>query len=171
MRRRLYFILPSVDLTRRVVDELLLARIDHHHIHVLAREGLSLDDLPEATLLQRSDLVHGVELGLVVGGATGLAAGAIAVFVSAVTAHVSWGLLLLLCALAGALIGAWAASMIGTSTPNSNLRRFQPAIDAGQILLMVDVPKEQVQAVRREIQRHHPEADIQGVEPTIPAFP
>jgi len=79
MRRRIYFLLPNVGSARQVVNELLLARIDDHHIHVMAREGIALGDLPQANLLQRSDFVHGVEIGLSVGGATGIVAGLIAV--------------------------------------------------------------------------------------------
>ena len=59
MRRRLYFLLPNIARARQVVDELLLARIDDHHIHVIAKEGTPLGDLPQASMLQRSDFVHG----------------------------------------------------------------------------------------------------------------
>ncbi len=44
--RRLYFLLPNLDVTHKVVDELLLARIEERHIHVIAKEGTPLQDLP-----------------------------------------------------------------------------------------------------------------------------
>jgi hypothetical protein len=62
--RRLYFLLPSLSMTNQVVDELLLKRIDDHHIHVVAKEGIPLGDLPEANLLQKSDFIPAVERGL-----------------------------------------------------------------------------------------------------------
>jgi len=37
MKRGLYFLLPNAARARQVVDELLLARIDEHHIHVIAK--------------------------------------------------------------------------------------------------------------------------------------
>jgi len=37
--------------------------------------------------------------------------------------------------------------------------------------MMVDVPKSKVDTVTSMIKRHHPEADMHGIEPTIPAFP
>ena len=40
--RRIYFLLPNVDVARKVVDELLLARIAEDNIHVIAKEGTSL---------------------------------------------------------------------------------------------------------------------------------
>jgi hypothetical protein len=170
MRRRLYFLLPNVERARQVVDELLLARIDDHHIHVMAREETPLGDLPRANLLQRSDFVHGIEIGLSVGGATGIVAGLIAIAFPP-EGIVLGGWTLLVTALAGALIGAWVAGMIGTDIPNSQLKHFEAAVAAGQILMLVDVPKGKVESVTNMIRKHHPEADMHGVEPTIPAFP
>lgn len=170
MRRRLYFLLPNVARARQVVDELLLARIDDHHIHVMARDGTDLRDLPEANLLQRSDFVHGIEIGLSVGGATGILAGLVAIAFPPGDIELG-GWTLLVTALAGAIIGAWVAGMIGTDIPNSQLREFEAAVSAGQILMLVDVPKDKVENVTNMIKKHHPEADMHGVEPTIPAFP
>lgn len=170
MRRRLYFLLPNVARARQVVDELLLARIDDHHIHVMAKEGTALGDLPTANIMQRSDFVHGVEIGLTVGGATGVLAGLVAIAFPPGGIELG-GWTLLACALAGAIIGAWLAGMIGTDIPNSQLKSFQSAVDSGQVLMMVDVPKDKVQSVTNMIKQHHPEADMHGIEPTIPAFP
>jgi hypothetical protein len=61
--------------------------------------------------------------------------------------------------------------MIGISTPNNRLKRFEPAIAQGQILLMVDVPHSRVDDVEARLQALHPEAHLEGVEPNIPAFP
>jgi hypothetical protein len=74
-------------------------------------------------------------------------------------------------ALAGSVIGAWAAGMIGTDVPNSRLQKFMPAIEQGEILLMVDVRLGKVQQISDMIHSHHPEASDHGIEPTMPAFP
>lgn len=170
MRRRLYFLLPGTARARQVVDELLLARIDEHHIHVIAKDGIPLGDLPQAGVLQRSDLIHGIGVGLGVGGATGILTGLVAIAFPPEGITLG-GWTLLVTALAGALIGAWVAGMIGTDIPNSQLRAFAAAVEKGQVLMMVDVPREKVELVTRMIKLHHPEADMQGVEPRIPAFP
>jgi len=170
MRRRLYFLLPDIARARQVVDELLLARISDHHIHVLAREGTDLSGLPEANMLQRSDFVHGVELGLSVGGTTGIVAGLVAIaFPPGGLALGGWTLLVT--AIAGALVGAWVAGMIGTDIPNSQLKEFERAVEDGEILMMVDVVRSDVEQVSHMIKQQHPEADMHGVEPTMPAFP
>ena len=73
--RRLFFLAPDVSSAHALVDSLLLARITDKHIHVLAREGTPLGDLPEAGVAQRSDLIPALERGAAAGGATGLVAG------------------------------------------------------------------------------------------------
>jgi len=57
MRRRLYFMVPDTRSARQIRDELLLARIEDGHIHVMARDGMSLDGLHEDARF------HLVELG------------------------------------------------------------------------------------------------------------
>jgi len=71
MKRRLYFLLPDVNSTKIIHNELLLARIEERNMHVLARDDISLAGLPEASLLEKSDLIHGLQLGFIVGGFTG----------------------------------------------------------------------------------------------------
>ena len=81
------------------------------------------------------------------------------------------GWTLLVCALAGALIGAWASGMIGSDLRNSQLKAFEAAVENGQVLIMIDIPAAKVDSVTKMIKLHHPEADMHGVEPTIPVFP
>ncbi|MDP3123073.1 MAG: DUF1269 domain-containing protein, partial [Thiobacillus sp.] len=80
MRRRLYFMVPDTHSARRIRDELLLARIEDSHIHVMAKDGMPLEGLHEASILQKTDFVHGAETGLAVGGGLGIIAGLVAVF-------------------------------------------------------------------------------------------
>ena len=79
--RRLYFLLPTVDSAKTIVDELLLARIEERHIHIVASDHHALSEahLPEASLLQESDFVPAVERGIAIGGATGVVAGIAAI--------------------------------------------------------------------------------------------
>lgn len=169
MRRRLYFLLPEAETTRQIVNELLLARIDISHIHVMARSGTTMNDLPEADIMQKSDLVYGLEKGLLIGGFTGIIAGIIATFLPFV--GLGGGGLILACALAGAGIGAWASGMVGSDVINSRVKPFESAIENGELLLMIDVPKDEVNRITEMVKSHHPEAHHEQVDPTIPAFP
>ena len=58
-----------------------------------------------------------------------------------------------------------------TVDPNTELERFEADLEAGKILLMVDVPVERVEEIEEMIARRHPEAVDKGVEPSMPAFP
>jgi hypothetical protein len=62
--RRIYFLVPTVASARAIVDELLLARIDERHLHVVAKEDTPLEDLPEAGVAQTSDLVPALQRGV-----------------------------------------------------------------------------------------------------------
>jgi hypothetical protein len=168
--RRLYFLLPNVDSAKVIVDELLLARIEERHIHIAASDHHVLTEahLPEANLLQESDFVPAVERGLAVGGATGVLAGIAAVAIPGV--GLAGGAILGI-GLAGAGVGAWVSSMIGISAPSSRLTEFEKAIEEGNLLMMVDVPKARVDEITTLVRKHHPEAHIEGTEPVIPAFP
>lgn len=170
MRRRLYFLFPNVEVVRKVVDELLLARIDEGHMHVLAKDGTDMKGLPEANIFQKSDLVHGMEMGLAIGGATGFVAAMIAMFFTEGGLPLGVGGIFTM-TLAGAFMGVWVSGMIAGDVPNTQLKAFEAAIRSGDILMMVDAPKQRVNEITELVKSHHPEADVMGVEPTIPAFP
>jgi len=138
MKKRQYYLLSNVSRTQQLVDELLLARISESNIHVVAKKKASLGNLPKASPLQTSNIIHSIESGLVVGGITGLFAG-IAITMSLPVNNIL-GAITLISMLTGSVIGSWASSMVGSSTPNPNLKKFQSAIEEGQILLIVDVP-------------------------------
>lgn len=168
--KRLYFLIPQIQAANAIVDDLLLARIEERHIHVVAKEGVPLGRLPEAGVPQKSDLFPALQRGLAVGGGTGLLAGLLAVTFPPLGLTLGGGAILAT-ALLGAGFGAWFSTMIGTDVPNSRHERFRQAIERGQLLMLVDVPKRRVDEIEELIRKHHRGADIQGVEPTIPAFP
>ncbi|MEJ2645650.1 MAG: DUF1269 domain-containing protein [Gammaproteobacteria bacterium] len=168
--RRIYFLVPDVNTARQVVDELLLNRIEVRHIHVIARDGTPMQDLPEASFVQASDFVPALERGMAAGGATGVVAGVIAVSFPPAGLVLGGGALLGI-ALAGAGMGALLSSMIGAGLPNSRLEHFKQSIEAGKVLMLVDVPRQSVGDIEERVRIHHPDANIEGTEPTIPPFP
>ena len=168
--RRIYFLVPDIDVTKRIVDELLLARIDERHIHVVAKRGTELEDLPEANLLQRTDFIPAVERGLALGGSAGALAGLVALALPPASTVIAGGVLLA-SALAGAGVGAWAGGLIGVSTASSRIKQFEAAVEAGQLLVLADVPKSRVEEIEDRIRAHLPTVEIEGTEPIIPAFP
>ncbi len=170
--RRLYFLLPDAECAKKIVDELLLARIEERHIHIVAKDHAPLEKehLPEAGLFEESDFVPALERGLAAGGVTGLLAG-IAAVTFPPAGLVLGGGAILATSLLGAGLGAWASSMVGASVPNRQLDRFHDAIEKGELLMMIDVPKTRAEEITELVKSHHPEAHVEGTEPTIPAFP
>ncbi|OGA53281.1 MAG: DUF1269 domain-containing protein [Betaproteobacteria bacterium RIFCSPLOWO2_12_FULL_62_13] len=168
-RRRLYFLLPDIDSARGMLDEMLLARIEERRIHFLAKRGTLPADLPEATVMQKTDIVHGAELGIVIGGVAGTLGGLLVVLFP--PGGVSLQLVtVLVAALLGALFGAWVSSMAASAVPNSRLTRFQAGMERGKVLMMVDVPMRRIQEISDLVVRRHPEAILSGFEPTV-VFP
>ena len=168
MRKRLYYLLSDIPSTREIVNELLLARVGEPQIHVLAKDHDLMGDLPKATIMQTSDIVHSIETGLVIGGLTGLVAGLVATVALELGGMV--GVVILCCTLLGSLLGIWTSSMVGGDVRNSRLKSFESDIDDGKVLLMVDVPQQRVEDISRKIESHR-QADNKGSEPSIPAFP
>jgi hypothetical protein len=170
MRRRLYFLLPDVESARRTADDLLLARVEDRHMHFLARRGTDLAELHEAGYLIKTDFVHGAGVGLGLGALGGAALGAAILFypIEGTQPH---PLAFFVAVLVGAVLGAWVASMVGASVPNSKLRRFQREIELGKVLLMVDVPPDAVEDIRAVVTARHPEAVPAGQVRPYPVFP
>jgi hypothetical protein len=167
---RIYFLVPDLPAAKRIIDELLLARVPEQHLHVIAKRGTPLEDLPEANVLQKTDFIPAVERGLALGGAVGLLGGLVAIAVPPGMAVVAGGILLAT-TLTGAGVGAWLSGMVGMNLGNTRLKRFEDAVEAGQLLVLADVPRERVDAIEKRVRQHLPEAEIEGTEPTVPAFP
>ena len=168
--RRIYFLAPNIATTKKIVNDLLLARIEEKHIHVIAKSGTPLEDLPEASLLQKSDFIPAVEHSLVLGGATGMLAGLVAVILPPASTVIAGGVILAT-TLASAGVGAWLGGMVGMNVGNRRLKQFEDAIEAGELLVLADVPRERVNEIEACVKQHLPQVEIEGTEPHIPAFP
>lgn len=170
MKRRLYFLLPNVNNAKIVHNELLLARIEERNMHVLARDDISLKGLPEASLLEKSDLVHGLQLGFIVGGFTGITLAMVAYMLDMIVP--GWETVSMLGIIVGsAFFGSWTSSMIAVNIQNTRLKEFMKDVNSGQILYMVDVPVYRVEEITDLVHSNHPEASMRGIDHTIPAFP
>ena len=164
--RRLYFMLPNTASSKKVVVELRKAGIPERHLHVVASLAVPLEDLPEANLLQRSDLARGIERGIALGGTAGLLGGMLVVAFPPAGLVVGGAALLAALTAGGAGFGALALGLISKDIHNKDLAAFERDIAHGRILLIVDVPKEDVEQWKQLIVEHHPEAQIGVATPT-----
>ncbi|MDJ0806466.1 MAG: DUF1269 domain-containing protein, partial [Gammaproteobacteria bacterium] len=76
--RRLYFLTPNVGSCQAIVNELKETGVPQRHLHVIAGIEQALEDLPEAGILQKTELKHGIELGAGLGGTAGVLGGLLA---------------------------------------------------------------------------------------------
>ena len=172
--RRIYFLTRTTDSARRITDELLLGRIAETNIHILTHTDHRPDALPEEANSDESDFWPALFKGLGLGGLTGLLVG----IVIAVTPYFGIGTsamtstpFLAVMAIFGALMGAFAAAIVGVSVVNPSLERFEQALDDGRILVMADVPRDRVDELAQRIKQAEPDAEYCGMEPLKPAFP
>ncbi|MBL7003931.1 MAG: DUF1269 domain-containing protein [Gammaproteobacteria bacterium] len=161
--RRLHFLLPTVESCEQVVNELEAQGVPHKHLHAVASIRLPIDDLPEATIWQTSELAHGIEWGLGLGGSAGLLGTLLAVAFPPAGLVIGGGALLAGAA-AGASVGAVTLGMMKVHEHNHSLDEYKQEIERGEILLMVDVPKGEVAKTESSILKHHPEAHIKHSE-------
>lgn len=167
--KRIYFLVPDVETTHKIVDELLLQRVDEKNMHVLAKRGTPLGKLPEASYLQKSDFIPALEQGIVLGGLTGLISSMVALAMT--SGFAASGGTILVTSLMGAVFGGWFSSMVGSSAGNRQVKPYAAALEKGQVLIMVDVPKDRISEIEQAIMKAHPESKCGGTEPLIPAFP
>jgi hypothetical protein len=161
MRKRLYLMVPNVQSCQNIVADLRANFVPDNDIHVLAREDIPLEGLNQATSLQRTELAHGVEMGLGVGGVAGMLGGLMAVTFPPAGLVIGGGALLVLATtLVGAGFGSLLSVLIASDIPNHELETFQDSISRGEILLIVDVPNDAVESSANLIKFHHPEARI-----------
>jgi hypothetical protein len=160
MKRRLYFLLPDTSHASAVVQELEQSSVDRRHIHTIAGKGSDASDLPQATPQQRGDMAARVEKFLWLGN--------LIVFFTALLLLIfmvlsqSGGFWVLLPA--GVMLATFLAGLGFTSrVPNVHLDEFRDALRHAEVLLMIDVPVQQVARVEELVHRHHPEAAVGGV--------
>ena len=170
-RQRLYFMLPDVSSARAMLDELLLARIGIRHIRFWAEDGTLPDDMPDASFWHKTDLTHGAQNGMMVGGILGFLGGVWLVYFPPDWIHQLNMLAIVVTTIAGLVLGGWMAGMAAAALPNSRLENFLGDIAKGKVLLIVDVNFRRVPEIESLIQKRHPEAKFGGVEPHLPVFP
>ena len=169
MKRRLFFLLPDAEVARTVFSALQAADIGAKQIRFLSRSTILPADLPQATFLQRTDFLPAMEAGGSLGAVAGAAGGAF-VWIFPPAGLMPDAVVICVSAVLGGFLGAWLASVAGSSEPNSALRDFQTSMESGKVLCMVDVPYRRIEAIRDLVARHHPQAQWGGVAPHIPAL-
>lgn len=168
--KRLCFLCPDVEHTRKSVNALRAAGVEEASIMVVARSDIPLEELPAAGI-DKTDATAGLARGLVAGGVIGAIAGVVVIAMEDIGLAVG-GAAIPLFALFGASISGLAGFLAGASVSSSRLQRFEQAIERdGKILLMVDVADERAEALQRVVQQATPAVEFAGEEPPTPIVP
>ena len=61
--------------------------------------------------------------------------------------------------------------MVGLNVGSTRLKAFQEAIERGELLVIADVPAGNVDEITERIKKAYPQAEPEGTEPRVPAFP
>jgi hypothetical protein len=163
--RRIYFLAPNIETTHKIVDELRAEGIEDRHMHILAKRDTPLEDMPEASVFEKTDFIPALERGAALGGTTGLLAGLVGLSFAgfAIAGGPILGILFF-----GATIGTIMSGLAGLQVGNSRVKQYEDAIERGELLVMVDIPKERIDAMSQLIVKHHPSAQFEGIEPLLP---
>jgi len=163
MKTKLFFLVADESAAKTIVDDLRKEKVPDEDIYAVAkRESYPLDDdIPEAGILQTSDLAPAAKRGAVAGSSAGLLAGLIAVPFMPLGIVAAGGAIAALTA-AGAITGTWASTLIGVSVTNSDIKQFEDGLDAGQILMLVSVDEDKTDNIEAILRQSHPDAVIQS---------
>jgi hypothetical protein len=163
--RRIYFLAPNIETTHKIVDELRAEGIEDRHMHILAKRDTPLEGMPEASVFEKTDFIPALERGAALGATTGLLAGLVGLRFAgfAIAGGPILGILFF-----GATIGTMMSGLAGLQVGNSRVKEYADAIERGELLVMVDIPKERIDAMSQLIIRHHPSAQFEGIEPLLP---
>src|SRR5450830_1377894 len=160
MKLKLEFMLPDVNAANQACDKLLLARVEESHIHFLARSGIDLGKLQIASAMEKTNIIHEGERGILMGAGFGLLVGLYVLkFPPWITTsplwytNSHWYVVLAITILAGAISVAIGAALLGVNLFNSDLNRYKDRIDKGEILMIVTVPFYEVNKVRKIMKR------------------
>lgn len=161
--KRLTFLVPDLQHTETVVEGLREMGISDEMMHVVAQDHdmLQKAHIHEATEMETSELENDFDWGIVAGGVLGLTLGFIS-YGSQILGFEFGAFSILVMTVIGSLAGGWIGKAIGETTPNSDLSKYQHAIEAGQILMMVDVPVELLPEIHKFVRAQCPKALIES---------
>lgn len=57
--------------------------------------------------------------------------------------------------------------MVGLNVGNTRHKAFEQAIERGELLVIVDVPRDRVEEISERIRTAHPQAEVKGTDPRV----
>lgn len=169
--KRLYLLVPDIDNATQIINALKEMGIVNEGMHVIVKDienqqKLEMTQVLEAGVLETTDFKHALLRGLIAGSLLGLSAGTLLILFPPqefLEFSLGAGTVIGITALGG-LFGAWASTLIGISIPNSAVQKLEKAVEAGGIMMIVDIPNVQEKQIRHFMHTYHPESSIHGLQ-------
>lgn len=152
--KRHYYISNDLDDLELVEQQLEAAGVTTPQIHVLSEDeaGLAEHHLHPVEGVLKKDVVHGTELGAIV-GALGAGLVLLSFWYFGWTETYTWVPAIFLAII---VLGfcTWEGGLIGISEPHVEFKRFQDDLRAGKHVLFVDFDREQEDILRKVVAEH-----------------
>ena len=167
--KRHYYISDDLDDLEIVENDLERAGVTTPQIHVLSEDdaGLETHHLHEVEAVLKRDVVHGTELGALVGVilAAAILGGA---WFSGITETYTWVPAIFLSII---VLGfcTWEGGLIGIGETHTDFKRFEKDLHAGKHVLFVDVDPEQ-ESLLQAVVKDHPKLKAAGEGNSTPRW-
>ncbi len=159
MKRRLYYLLPDSSDVEKLLNDLEGSVISKQDVHAVAKEELNLNSLDDIQSPTETDRDYFVEWFL---WRINLALFFVALIAFVVVLLWHPGIWLILPTVI--MIGTFVTGLLFVlRMPNVHLNEFRPALQHGEVLLMIDVPTAEITQVDQLVHRKHPEVVTGGV--------
>ena len=157
--KRLCLVAKNIEMAKRLVQHLEHEGVQSSHVHVLGKhvEEITEDEhLRNASIFQTTNILSALKAGLVLSLA--LIALIFCVFYFSMPQGIHFTTKTILAVIvAGFAFGLWSSSMIGLGVPSKVVDKTKKLVEEGNFIVMADIPKERVQAMKEHLKEAFPE--------------
>lgn len=150
MKMRHVFSTPDLATAQAAMDAARRAGVHDDDILLIARSDIELDSIPDERKEADTDLMPAAVRGMGLGAGAGLLAGLLAVVITPLGITLAGAAA---AAVAGALVGGLGSALFGSAMPDPIRQAFDDQIKAGNILVVIDGPKELLDAAEYDIKQ------------------
>lgn len=150
--KRLYYLSNNIDYVKAISDDLHQAGITDWNFHVVSRNdaGLYTHHLHGSGPLQRTDFIHWALRGALFGLVLSLFVVTCLLWQTKLPHVVMVSTMLLL-----TMFCTWVGGLIGISHVHYKVARYYDRLQAGEYLMMVDVPRKSAEDTEALMEHHH----------------
>ena len=156
--QQIYFLLPNLKSTIKLVHELQDIGVEERFIHIVGKniKRLEKHKLNPAGFLETTQYRSYLESGALIGAVVGILI-CLAVNYNPPADVILNGVGILTLIGIGAILGAWANSNLGIDTPNPTVKLFEREVARGEYLMIIDAHEGLLDQVTSIIKSYHPE--------------